>query len=187
MQIQYLILNNQEFKKLSDTKTPQGIAAVFHKLKLNQDENYLENFIVCLDNISDPGNVGTIIRNCDWFGVKEILLSEGCADISNPKTIRASMGSAFHVKFFENRILQSTLQKLKSKGYKILCSDLEGENIFNFKSSLKQVVIFSNEANGPSKEVKEFTDAKITIPKFGKAESLNVASASAIILSVLKK
>ncbi len=185
--IKYDTLKNQDFKKLVETKTPQGIAAVFHKPKLNQEGNYSEDLIVCLDNISDPGNVGTIIRNCDWFGVREIILSEGCADVFNPKTIRASMGSIFHVRLHESKNLKTTLQKLKSNGYKILCSDLDGTNIFDFESSQKQVVIFSNEANGPSKEVLEIADDKITITKKGKAESLNVASASAIILASLTK
>ncbi len=185
-QIPFTTLKNQDFKKLVDTKTPQGIAAVFYKQKFNQKENFSGNIIVCLDNISDPGNVGTIIRNCDWFGIKEIILSEGCADIFNPKTIRASMGSIFHVKVFEDKKLNSTLLELKSNGYKIMCSDLEGENIFDIKSSQKHVVIFSNEANGPSQETLQIADEKITIPKFGGAESLNVASASAIILAELR-
>ncbi len=185
--IQYSILKNQDFKKVSDTRTPQGIAAVFHKPILSQEENYSEKLIVFLDNISDPGNVGTIIRNCDWFGVKEIVLSKECADIYNPKTIRASMGSIFHLRIFENNNLRSTLQKFKSNGYSILSTDLEGKNIFEFKSLQKQVVIFSNEANGPSENVIEFIDDKITIPKLGNAESLNVASASAVTLALLSQ
>ena len=185
-QIQFTELKNQDFNKLIDTKSPQGIVAVFNKPKLNSKENNSENLIICLDNISDPGNVGSIIRNCDWFGIKEIILSEKCADVFNPKTIRASMGSIFHLNFYENKKLKSTLQKLKSDGYKILCSDLEGKNIFEFKSHQNLVIIFSNEANGPSEEVLKFADEKITIPKLGKAESLNVASASAVILAAIR-
>ncbi len=177
------VLTEHELKKLTDTKTPQGVAAVFIKTKITDLKKLSSNNVVCLDNISDPGNVGTIIRNCDWFGIKEIILSEGCADIYNPKTLRASMGSIFHATIFENISLQTKIKSLKKNGYEVCCSDLSGENIFDFTFPEKKIIIFSNEANGPSRELLEIADAKITIPKYGKAESLNVASASAIILS----
>ena len=111
------ILNNQDFKKISDTKSPQGIAAVFDKTNSNQDDLFNGEMIVCLDNISDPGNVGTIVRNCDWFGVKEILLSEDCADVYNPKTIRASMGSIFHLSILENWNLKLYFSKIEIRWY----------------------------------------------------------------------
>ena len=184
--IKFSILSNKEFKKITDTKNPQGIASIFLKPDEYQIESLNGDLIVCLDNVSDPGNVGTIIRNCDWFGVKEIILSEGSADVYNPKTIRASMGSIFHCSFLEGKDLKSILPKLKMNGYTIFCSDLNGTNIIDLNVSNKNIIIFSNEASGPSQDVLDIADDKITIPKYGNAESLNVASASAIILAELK-
>ncbi len=181
-------VSNLEFYKLKDTAAPQGIAAVFAKKRVNrkETEKIKDNLICCLDNISDPGNVGTILRNCDWFGVKNVLLTENCAEIFNPKTIRASMGSVFHLNIFEDS-RNEDMKKLKKKGYNILCSDLEGENVFSFRFRKRSLLVFSNEANGPSKEIIKIADTKLTIPSYGKAESLNVASASAIILSEARK
>lgn len=178
------ILNNLDFTRLTDTVTPQGIAAVFQKAV--QTEISLDNLTsilaVCLENIADPGNVGTIIRSCDWFGIKEIMLTNNCADVYNPKTIRASMGSIFHLKIFEDITVEKLL-KIKKLGYKILCSDLNGKNIYEYDLPSKSIIIFSNEASGPSQSIIEIADEKITIPKAGKAESLNVASAAAVILA----
>ena len=139
-----------------------------------------------MDNISDPGNAGTILRNCDWFGVNEIILTKGSVEVYNPKTIRASMGSIFHLKIYRE-IESSFLSKLKENGYKILVTDIKGENINSFVFPGKAVIIFSNESLGPSGEVMEISDDLITIPGYGMAESLNVASASAVILNRVRK
>jgi TrmH family RNA methyltransferase len=139
-----------------------------------------------LDNISDPGNLGTIIRNCDWFGIKNILLSENIVDYTNPKVIRSSMGSVFHVNIYEE-VKEESLLKLIENGFEILCADTEGENIFTYRSQKKKILILSSESHGPSKEFEKISDKKICIPKIGNAESLNVASASAVLLSILTK
>ena len=180
------IIKYQEFKKISDTINSQGIIAVFHiPLKGTQPEQIKTNLVVCLENISDPGNVGTILRNCDWFGINEIILTKGCAEIYNPKTIRASMGAIFHLNIIDEKDTNYLLS-LKVKDYKFLTADLKGENIYNFKFPVKSVIAFANEASGPSPELLKISDSLITIPKYGDAESLNVASASAVILSHLK-
>jgi TrmH family RNA methyltransferase len=181
-------LKQKEFQKLSDTKTPQGIAAVFIKpeLEFSLDLFSDEKIIVMLDNISDPGNLGTIIRNCDWFGIKNILLSENIVDYTNPKVIRSSMGSIFHVNIYEE-IKQESLLKLRESRFEILCADMEGENIFTYTSEKKKILVLSSEAHGPSKEIEKESDKKICIPKIGRAESLNVASASAVLLAQLTK
>jgi len=139
-----------------------------------------------LDNISDPGNLGTILRNCDWFGIKNILLSDSIVDYTNPKVIRSSMGSVFHVNIFEE-VKTESLMKLKEKGYEILCADVEGENIFTYRSDLKKILVLSSESHGPSNHIEKLSDKKICIPKIGNAESLNVASASAVLLAILTK
>jgi len=182
------ILKQNEFLKIADTETPQGIAAVFIKPDFKLQTNLLlnESIVVLLDNISDPGNLGTIIRNCDWFGVKNILLSEIIVDYTNPKVLRSSMGSIFHVNIFEEVSAESLL-RLKENGFEIPCADLDGENIFNYKSENRKILILSSESHGPSKEIKEMSDRKFSIPKIGNAESLNVASASAVLLAELTK
>jgi TrmH family RNA methyltransferase len=181
-------LKQKEFEKISDTKTPQGIAAVFIKPKLNPALLFsIKNqLVVMLDNITDPGNLGTIIRNCDWFGVKNILLSENIVDYTNPKVIRSSMGSVFHVNIFEE-VKSGSLLKLKENGFEILCADVDGENIFTYRNEKKKILVLSSEAHGPTKEIEKISDKKICIPKFGNAESLNVASASAVLLALLTK
>jgi TrmH family RNA methyltransferase len=183
-----ITLKQKEFQKLSDTKTPQGIAAVFIKPKLNSVQlfNMDNKLVVMLDNISDPGNLGTIIRNCDWFGINNILLSENIVDYTNPKVIRSSMGSVFHVNIFE-AVKTESLMKLKEKGFEILCADVDGENIFTYRSNKKKILILSSESHGPSKEIERISDSKICIPRIGNAESLNVASASAVLLALLIK
>jgi TrmH family RNA methyltransferase len=188
MEKKIISLKQKEFLKLADTESPQGIAAVFFKPEpeFSHELFAYEKIIVLLDNISDPGNLGTIIRNCDWFGIRNILLSENIADYTNPKVIRASMGSVFHVNLFEN-VKPDALSNLKENSFEILCSDTAGENVFTYKTGKKKVLVLSSESHGPSEEIEKISDIKICIPKIGKAESLNVASASAVLLAELTK
>lgn len=178
-------LNNHEFLKLCDTETPQGIAAVFQmketKSKIKKDEG----IIVALENISDPGNMGTILRNCDWFGVKTLILSNECAEIYNPKVVRASMGSLFHLNIHRVENFIKSLGMLAESGYELLCADLNGENLFEFNFPKNSVLIFANEAQGPSQDAASISKL-ITIPRYGNAESLNVANASAVILGAAR-
>jgi len=175
-------LSENDFKKLCDTKSPQGIAAVFDQPEKNSFGNVKGN-VVALENISDPGNLGTIIRNCDWFGIENILLSEKCAEGFNPKVVRSSMGSIFHIDIFQSERFVDDLSELKKEGYKLYCADMNGENIYEVEYPGESVFIFCNEASGPTDELLNIIDTKITIPKYGNAESLNVANASAVILS----
>lgn len=181
------IVKEVDFKRLSDTQSPQGILAVLEKEKLRFIFEPKSNVILAMENISDPGNVGTIIRNADWFGIKQIILSEECAEIFNPKVLRASMGSVFHIELADTIDFYLELARLKDNGYKIIVADMDGENIYNFVKPEKFVIVVCNEAHGPSDKLLELADTKITIPQKGKAESLNVASASAVILNELTK
>ena len=137
------ILKQKEFQKITDTKSPQGVAAVFKKptLEYSASNFATEKIVVMLDNISDPGNLGTIVRNCDWFGIKTILLSESIVDYTNPKVIRSSMGSIFHINVFEE-VKTESLLKLKEKGFEILCADTERENVFTCVSKLNYSNVF---------------------------------------------
>ena len=180
------ILNKSELMRLTDTISPQGILAVFRIHEIKKIEHIKSNIIVFLENISDPGNLGTIIRICDWFGIDTVLSSDNTVDAYNPKVIRSSMGSIFHLDIIDDFKVDS-LDILLDKGYKLVCSDLSGDNLHDFKIADKIIIAFSNEASGPSEELLKKSDYKITIPKIGKAESLNVAAASAVILSELTK
>lgn len=181
--IRFETIRSQDFIRISETKSPQGIAAVFKYAKLNfYPEKTDSKILVYLDNISDPGNLGTIIRTCDWFGINEILISRYSVDYLNPKAIRASMGSIFHLYIFEE-LDSEVLIDLQNRNYKIICADLDGKSLFEYHFPEKFVLVFSNEAAGPSESVKKTADDILTIPKFGNAESLNVAIASGIILS----
>jgi TrmH family RNA methyltransferase len=182
------ILDADEFKKISDTKSPQGIAGIFIKKSMNIADllTATDNLIVLLDNISDPGNLGTIIRNCDWFGITTIILSKNTVEYTNPKVLRSTMGSIFHTDIIEMKDF-SEIEKLKVTGYEIISADTKGENVFTYENKKKKIIIFSSEAHGPSKEILKYINTKITIPKLGNAESLNVASASAVILAELTK
>ncbi len=177
------LLNSPDFQKISDTKTPQGIIGVFKfdKLVFYPSKEHT-NVIVYLDNISDPGNLGTILRTCDWFGVSEVLISPKSSEYLNPKVIRASMGSVFHLTIYED-VDFDLISEIKFNGYKIICSDLEGENLFNFRFPGKCLITLSSESSGPSQEVILLADKVITIPRAGDAESLNVAVAAGIIIS----
>lgn len=181
------IVKSADFEKLCDTKNPQGIIGVFNFKQQSTVDFEHEKLIVSLENISDPGNVGTIIRNCDWFGVENILLSSDCAEVYNPKVIRASAGSVFHLNIFEEKDFYNVLNGKKKNGFTILCADLNGENLYTFTSKQKIILVLANEANGPTKNLLDICDSRITIPQKGKAESLNVASASAVLLSELTR
>lgn len=180
--IETATLSEKEFLRISDSKSPQGLSAVFVKPSI-QPGNIKTPVAACFDKISDPGNIGTILRNCDWFGITDIIIGEDNADIFNPKTIRSSMGSVFHMNLLFCPELKPILLSYKEKGFKIITADLRGTDLFSFDFPAKCILVFSSEAHGVSPEIREISDTMIAIPGFGKAESLNVASASAVILS----
>ncbi|MCX6170021.1 MAG: RNA methyltransferase [Ignavibacteriales bacterium] len=185
--IKYDPVKKTELEKLCDTKTPQGVIGVFNFNEKAEAGILKDKLIVAMENISDPGNLGTIIRNCDWFGVKNVLLTSDCAEKYNPKVIRSSAGSVFHLNLFYKNNFYGVLEEQQKYGYKILCADLKGENLYHISQNEKMILLLANEANGPSEKILEICDLKITIPKKGEAESMNVASASAVLLSELTR
>jgi len=183
------ILKLHELDKLCDTKTPQGIVGVFNYKNspgrlCTKDSGLVTT---ALENISDPANMGVILRNCDWFGIKNVIISMGCAEINSPKVIRASAGSVFHLNIYESLNFYEELQQMKDNDFEIITADLNGADLYSYTKKKKIVIVLSNEANGPSKQILDLSDRIITIPKKGNAESLNVGSASAILLAELTK
>ena len=170
------------FKYLSEVQTPQGILAIIEKDNKNQEIDYTQDIIVALDDVQDPGNLGTILRTVDSIGLTQILVSKGTADSYNPKVVRSTMGAIFRVKIIECEDLEQTLKEVKRNKYKIVVSSLQTENSIYHINYNKKVIIIGNEANGVEQKIQEMADEKVKIPMLGKTESLNASVAAGIIL-----
>ncbi len=140
--------------------------------------------MVALDDLSDPGNCGSIIRGCDWFGADAIVMGKGCPDKENGKLVRATMGGLFYLPILPVEDLAKTLGKLRSAGYKIVAGVLgASESLPEFEWPAKTALVVGNEARGVSREILELADHQVEIPSFGKGESLNAAMSCSIFLS----
>lgn len=168
------------FEYISDTMSPQGILAIVKEKNLI-DTGY-SNVIFALDDLQDPGNLGTIIRTLDSAGYQDLLLSKGSADAYNPKVVRSTMGAIFRLRLHSGLDLKEELIKLRQKGYKIVITSLETtKHYYDLNFEEKLVIVIGNESKGVSKEIQELADIKIKIPMLGKTESLNAAVATSII------
>lgn len=180
MKIRKKIVEDKLFKSISDTVNTQGIMAIANKKTVQEPENLGET-VLFLDEVNDPGNLGTIIRSAAAFDVKNIYLSSNSCDVYNEKTIRASMGAIFNVNFFYTSY--EKLKELNNKGYYILGASLDGE-IYDNKVyyDKKVVLLMGNEAKGISDKALEAADFKIKIAMSNKVESLNLSAATTILL-----
>ena len=177
-------VSEQELKKISSLKTPNKVLALFKIPENKQVES--SELIVVLDGINNPGNLGTIIRLCDWFGVDQLICSNETVDCYNTKVVQASMGSLTRIAIFYTD-LQEYLSRISLPKF---IADMEGETIYNRQLEPPAVLIMGNESKGVSNSIKEIVDTKISIPRFGKlkqTESLNVATATAIMLSEFRR
>ena len=173
-------LSKPELNKISNLSNPKNSLGVF-EIPKPKKINY-NKLIIGLDNISDPGNLGTIIRLCDWFGVEDLICSFDTVDCYNPKVVQASMGSISRV-----NITYLDLQKtLENNSLKTYGTYMQGDSIFEIDEIKNGVILFGNEANGINPNLSKFVDKRLSIPRFGKlkkTESLNVANALSIVLS----
>ena len=170
------------FNIISEVKSPQGILAVIKK-KLKKDSiNYDEDIIIALDGISDPGNLGTILRTLDSSGLTQIIVSSNTVECYNPKVVRSTMGAIFRVNIIEVKDLKETLKKLKNKNFEVVVTSLETKNSIYDIEYKKKVIVIGNEANGVSEDVKNNADIEVKIPMIGKTESLNASVATGIII-----
>jgi TrmH family RNA methyltransferase len=178
----YASITEIELKKISTLNTPSGVLAVFRIV--DTEELQLDGLVLALDTINDPGNLGTIIRLCDWFGIRQLLCSKDTVDCYNSKVVQSTMGSLSRVQInYVN--LKEVLQKTPAPK---LVADLDGENLYQAELPKKGILILGNESNGIGAELKELKDRSLTIPRFGsETESLNVATAAAIILSEFRR
>jgi TrmH family RNA methyltransferase len=183
--------SKKEIESISDTVHAQGIIAVLpqmdHTAALASVLRRPEGVIIALDGINDPGNLGTIIRTCDWFGVDAVLIGTGSVDLYNPKTVRATMGSLFHLPVVDRTALTTVLAQCREGGFTIFSTELtKSKDVRSVPIPKRCVIVIGSESHGVSEPVSVMADERIRIPQFGKAESLNAAMACGVILSYLK-
>jgi RNA methyltransferase, TrmH family len=179
-----VLFDEGDLKKISALSTPNTCLAVF---KIPTENKIIESgLIIALDSIRDPGNLGTILRLCDWFGIGQLICSKETVDIYNPKVVQATMGSIARVNV--NYIdLEAFVNQTKLA---VFGTFMDGNNIYKTELPQEGIIIMGNEANGISPELEKLIKNRLTIPRFGtiqKTESLNVATASAIILSEFRR
>lgn len=176
-----IIASDKVFEDLTDVVTPQGIIAVVSKGS-NSEIDYSDEFVLALDGIQDPGNLGTIIRTADSANIKQILVSKDTVDAYSPKVVRSTMGGIFRTKVIEVEDLAQTLNSFKDNGYKVVTTELSAEKSIYDMNYQKSVVVIGNEANGVTEEVSKTATDKVIIPMLGKTESLNAAVATSIMI-----
>ena len=190
LQIEATIVTDEEMRRASFQQNPQGVLAIFHQPEHEIDLSApAKELCLALDNVQDPGNLGTIIRIADWFGIRNIFCSIGTADIYNPKTIQATMGAIGRVKV-HYLDLPDYIASLQDKT-PIYGTFLDGENMYKKELCNRGLIIMGNEGNGISKECGALVNERLYIPNYPvgceTSESLNVSVATAIICSEFRR
>lgn len=184
-------VTDEELKRASFQETPQQVLAVFKQLTYEVDVNEVARTQLCLvlDDVQNPGNLGTIVRLADWFGIEHIFCSKGCADIYNPKTVQATMGGIARVQVHEAD-LPELLSRL-DKDIPVYGTFLDGENMYGKELENRGLIVMGNEGKGVSKEVAAFVTERLYIPNYPEgretSESLNVAIATAIVCAEFRR
>ncbi len=174
-------------RKLSETVTPQGVIAVVEQRAEKLPPGGIDNLCVALDAVADPGNVGTIIRTADWFGAGAVFLGKGCVEVSSPKVLRASMGSLFHLPVYTGADLRDLALRWREHGGEVIVTVAEGgERSDRARFQKRSLFVFGNEAAGITVPLEGIPVRRVTIPKTGNAESLNVAISCGILLSTAR-
>lgn len=178
------IITEAELNKISALTTPNACLALFEIPRSKPLRH--EGLIVALDDVRDPGNLGTIIRLCDWFGITQVVCSDQCADVYNPKVVMATMGSLSRV-----NVVYTGLEKfLEETALPVFGTFMDGDTIYKEQLPAEGIIVMGNEANGISAPIEKKVTQRIAIPRFGnlqQTESLNVATATAIILSEFRR
>ena len=174
------LVKENEMQRISSLKTSSNVLAIVN-IPIEKNDINFSGINIVLDDVKDPGNLGTIIRICDWFGVKNIYCSEETVDVYNPKVIQSTMGSISRVD-----VIYTDIKKMIKEmdiNVKVYAAVMDGKDINQIKVNENSLFVFGNESNGISKEIKNIIPERITINKIGEAESLNVAVSAAIILN----
>lgn len=187
---EFITVSDEELKKASFLRTPQGILGIFKQKSIEFDPTLPERELcLALDDVQDPGNLGTIIRIADWFGIENIFCSIGTVDIYNPKTVQATMGAIARVNIHYVDLPQFI--KSQKKSVPVYGTFLDGKNIYEHSLSANGIVIMGNEGNGIGNECEKCISERILIPNFpiGRptSESLNVSTATAIVCSEFRR
>lgn len=177
-----IYVDEKVFHTITEVQNPQGILAVIGKQNKEKEIDFAEDVIVVLDDIQDPGNLGTIIRTVDSVGLKQIIVSKKSGDVFNSKVVRSSMGAIFRVNVIESDNIVETIKQIKKHKFEVISTSLDTDKSMYDIEYKKTAIVIGNEANGVSKEVQELSDKKIKIPMLGRTESLNASVATGIVL-----
>ena len=177
-----IYVDEKVFNTITEVQNPQGILAVVGKKNKQEEINYNEDVIVILDDIQDPGNLGTILRTIDSVNLSQVIISKKSGDVYNSKVIRSTMGAIFRINVIESYSLLDTIKNLKKHKFTIISTSLDTDKTIYDIQYKKVAIVIGNEANGVSKEIQEISDSKIKIPMLGKTESLNASVATGIVL-----
>lgn len=187
--ISYELVSDNVMAFLSDTKTPQGVLSVVKQLSYSIEEVCMtknvadsDPLVIALENIQDPGNLGTIVRTAEGAGVTGIIMSRETVDIYNPKVVRSTMGSIFRVPFTYVDNLVGCVKNLREIGFHTYSAHLQGTTFYDYDYRKPTIFVMGNEGNGLSDEMTDATEHKILIPMKGRVESLNVATAGTVLM-----
>jgi TrmH family RNA methyltransferase len=185
------LTTQDELKEISQQSTPNQVMAIVHQYLPELEISLVKTrLFIGLEYLQDPGNMGTIIRLADWFGIRNILCSENCVDLYNPKTIQATMGSFLRVKVYYVDLISNITILREEKNYMVYGTGQNGNNLFNTPLFLPGIILFGNEANGLSPDILNLADRILTIPYHDRTshpDSLNVATAAAILCAEFRK
>ena len=177
-----IYVSDKVFNLITQVTNPQGIMAIIEKDNANVQIDYTQDIIVALDDVQDPGNLGTILRTVDSIGLNQIIVSKGTADAFNAKVVRSTMGAIFRIKIIEVEDLAKAIKDMKKHHFKLMVTSLQTDNSIYDINFNKKIIVIGNEANGVSKEIQEMADEKAKIPMLGRTESLNASVATGVVL-----
>ncbi len=177
-----IYVTDKIFNLITQVTNPQGIMAIIEKNSKENEIDYTQDIILALDDVQDPGNLGTILRTADSIGLNQIVVSKGTADAFNSKVVRSTMGAIFRIKIVETENLIQSIKEMKKHHFKLMVTSLQTENSIYDINFNKKIIVIGNEANGVSKEIQDMADEKAKIPMLGRTESLNASVAAGIVM-----
>ncbi len=175
-------VSDKIFNIITQVTNPQGIMAIIEKNAQDAQIDYTQDIIVVLDDVQDPGNLGTILRTVDSIGLNQIIVSKGTADAFNSKVVRSTMGAIFRIKIIEVENLAQAIKEMRKHHFKLMVTSLQTENSIYDIDFNKKIIVIGNEANGVSKEIQDMADEKAKIPMLGRTESLNASVAAGVVM-----
>lgn len=175
-------VSDKIFNIITQVTNPQGIMAIIEKNAQNAKIDYTQDIIVVLDDVQDPGNLGTILRTVDSIGLNQIIVSKGTADAFNSKVVRSTMGAIFRIKIIEVENLAQAIKEMRKHHFKLMVTSLQTKNSVYDIDFYKKIIVIGNEANGVSKEIQDMADEKAKIPMLGRTESLNASVAAGVVM-----